>query len=301
MGHGCTLDSGGLHPASHALPEGGPALRTPLRLRFPGLGGRGVRVRSLAFGVSALAHCLLVSALFISRLDAPLPESPAHIDVEFVELDGARGGGSAVQAPRGPASRAPAPRASAPRASEAARAAQMPPKAVPVPDTLAPPVPKAAPESVSQTAVQATAARAAGAAVGAGQGGGSADGPGGAKGGLGGGSGGGQGTGRGAATGPGAGQGGRVVERMPAPLRTVKPRYPLAARRAGQEGQVLLRLFVDAEGRVGQVAVLKADPEGVFEEAAVEAVRKWRFNPAMNKGAALGMWLTLPVRFALER
>ncbi|SNS21461.1 outer membrane transport energization protein TonB [Humidesulfovibrio mexicanus] len=290
MEHGCALDSGGLHPSSHALPEGGPARRAPSRLLVPGFGGRGVRVRSLALGVSALVHALLVFALLASGLDAPLPEPPALIDVEFVEIGGARGGGGSA---------ASASKVAAPQASKAARAAQAPPKAVPVPSTFAPPVPKAAPESVSQTAVQATAARTTGAtaSAGAGQSAGQSDG----LGGSGGGSGGGQGTGRGGATGPGTGQGGLAVDRMPAPLRTVKPRYPMAARRAGQEGQVLLRLFVDAEGRVGQVAVLKAEPEGLFEESALEAVRKWRFSPAMNKGAAVGMWLTLPVRFALER
>lgn len=282
MGQHCAMDQASLHPASRELPEGGPVRRTPSRLRLFGLAGRGVRVRSLALGVSALAHALLLLALFSSRLDAPLPEPPALIDVEFVEIGGARGGGGADAAPP----KAPALTPKAPAAAKAPPA----PRAVPVPDRDAPPSPKQTPESVSQTAVLAAdAAPSTGAAQGDGLGG------------SGGGSGGGQGTGRGASAGPGTGQGGLAVDRMPAPLRTVKPRYPMAARRAGQEGQVLLRLFVDAEGRVGQVAVLKAEPEGVFEEAATEAVRKWRFSPAMNRGAAVGMWLTLPVRFALER
>jgi protein TonB len=100
--------------------------------------------------------------------------------------------------------------------------------------------------------------------------------------------------------GSGTGQGGIAVDRMPVPERQIKPRYPMSARRMGQSGQVLLRLFVDAEGAVREVNVVRAEPPGVFENASVEAVRRWRFSPALARGAAVGMWMTLPVRFSLE-
>ncbi len=61
-----------------------------------------------------------------------------------------------------------------------------------------------------------------------------------------------------------------------------------------------LRLYVDAEGGVREVQVQAAEPAGVFEEKAVEAARKWRFEPAVFKGAPVGIWMTLPVRFALD-
>lgn len=121
-----------------------------------------------------------------------------------------------------------------------------------------------------------------------------------AMGGSGGGSGGGQGTGSGTSVGSGTGQGGIAVDRMPVPVRQIKPRYPMSARRMGQSGQVLLRLFVDQEGAVREVNVVRAEPAGVFEDAAVEAVRRWQFTPAVSRGAAVGMWMTLPVRFALD-
>jgi protein TonB len=87
---------------------------------------------------------------------------------------------------------------------------------------------------------------------------------------------------------------------MPTPGRQIKPRYPMSARRMGQSGQVLLRLFVDQEGAVREVNVVRAEPAGVFDEAAVEAARKWHFSPAMSRGVPVGMWMTLPVRFSLE-
>ena len=80
----------------------------------------------------------------------------------------------------------------------------------------------------------------------------------------------------------------------------VKPVYPMDARRRGISGQVTLRLYVDAAGGVRDVQVQVAEPAGVFEEKAVEAVRKWRFEPAVFKGAPVGVWMTLPVRFALD-
>ena len=91
------------------------------------------------------------------------------------------------------------------------------------------------------------------------------------------------------------------MDRMPVALRRIKPGYPMSARRRGITGQVLLRIFVDAEGGVREVQVQAAEPPGVFEGKAVEAARKWRFEPAMHKGTPVGVWMTLPVRFALER
>ncbi|MDQ7836276.1 MAG: energy transducer TonB [Humidesulfovibrio sp.] len=87
---------------------------------------------------------------------------------------------------------------------------------------------------------------------------------------------------------------------MPVAVKRVKPFYPMDARRRGISGQVTLRLFVDAEGGVREVQVQAAEPAGVFEEKAVEAARKWRFEPAVFKGAPVGIWMTLPVRFALD-
>jgi periplasmic protein TonB len=63
------------------------------------------------------------------------------------------------------------------------------------------------------------------------------------------------------------------------PLYRQKPSYPLAARRNQIEGYVLVRYTVTRAGDVTSVGVVSASPNGVFEAAALEAVRRWRYPP----------------------
>lgn len=271
MGHDCAVHSQEtLHPASGSLPEGGRRPRTRSRLRLP-CTARTIRVRSLALWVSLSIHAALFAVLCASRLDAPPQEAPPLIDIEFVEIPGPKGGGGGPLA--------------TPLAPKVFATAPMP-RAVPVSDPAA----KQAPAPVPAQAVDAATSPANG--PGAANGG--------SAGGSGGGVGGGQGTGTGTAIGSGTGQGGVAVDRMPVPVRTVKPRYPMSARRMGQSGQVLLRIHVDQDGAVREVTVVQAEPPGVFENAAMDAVRKWHFTPALSRGTAVSMWMTLPVRFALD-
>lgn len=100
--------------------------------------------------------------------------------------------------------------------------------------------------------------------------------------------------------GNGVGQGGAEVARMPEAVKRVKPIYPEEARRRGITGRVILRVQIDAAGSVREVLVQSAEPPGVFEVQAVEALRKWRFKPTMDKGMPVGIWLTMPVRFVLN-
>jgi TonB family protein len=62
------------------------------------------------------------------------------------------------------------------------------------------------------------------------------------------------------------------------------PVYPPVAKAAGTEGVVVVRYGIAADGRVINAQVDSAEPEGVFEEAALKAVRSWRYNPALRNG-----------------
>ncbi|MGH8074170.1 MAG: energy transducer TonB [Lysobacter sp.] len=68
-------------------------------------------------------------------------------------------------------------------------------------------------------------------------------------------------------------------EAPPTLVRDVAPKYPLAAMRRGLSGRVRLEFTVRPDGGVADVVVVKATPEGVFDEAAVAAARQWRFEP----------------------
>ncbi len=62
------------------------------------------------------------------------------------------------------------------------------------------------------------------------------------------------------------------------------PVYPPAAKAQGIEGEVVVRYGVTVDGRVINARVDRAEPAGVFEEAALKAVRSWRYNPAIRDG-----------------
>jgi TonB family protein len=69
------------------------------------------------------------------------------------------------------------------------------------------------------------------------------------------------------------------------PLKARPPNYPWQARRKGIEGFVKLEFSVDEEGRVKDVEILDAMPEGVFEKAASRAISRWTFEEAEQSGA----------------
>jgi protein TonB len=82
--------------------------------------------------------------------------------------------------------------------------------------------------------------------------------------------------------------------------RITQPEYPPAARRAGEEGTVTLKVFVTDGGRAGQVEVAKSSGFPKLDEAAVKEVqRNWRFVPGKEDGKPVSMWHTFAVTFRL--
>jgi len=84
------------------------------------------------------------------------------------------------------------------------------------------------------------------------------------------------------------------------PRRTeyVRPAYPAGAKQLGVKGVVSLHLVVERTGRVAAAKVASAAPEGYgFEEAAMDAAKRWRFLPASRDGRPIDGELDVVVRF----
>ncbi|MBL8957545.1 MAG: TonB family protein [Myxococcaceae bacterium] len=79
----------------------------------------------------------------------------------------------------------------------------------------------------------------------------------------------------------------------------VKIPYPEEAKRAGIEGTVRLRITVDFEGKVTEVKVLSGPGYGL-DEAAREALKRFRFKPAMKAGEAVSTTITYNYTFLLD-
>jgi protein TonB len=78
------------------------------------------------------------------------------------------------------------------------------------------------------------------------------------------------------------------------------PRYPESARRQGITGTTLLLFEVLENGRVGDVQVERSAGHPDLDLAAVEAIKKWRFEPARRGSRPVAVWLRMPVKFVLK-
>jgi protein TonB len=85
----------------------------------------------------------------------------------------------------------------------------------------------------------------------------------------------------------------------PKRIQYLVPEYPELARRAGISGTVILEAVLDVNGRVQSVRVLKSVT--LLDEAAIRAVRQWRYTPTELNGVPVQVLMTITVNFALAR
>jgi len=90
------------------------------------------------------------------------------------------------------------------------------------------------------------------------------------------------------------------VDSPPRPTYQAPMSYPKSARARGVEGYVVLSLLITATGEIEKIQVLESSPAGVFDDAALEAVRQWRFEPAQYQGRNVKVWARQRVRFDLS-
>jgi len=89
------------------------------------------------------------------------------------------------------------------------------------------------------------------------------------------------------------------VEVKPKPIFQQKPRYPDLARRAGIEGQAVVKALVDIDGSVMDVQILKSSGNQMLDEAALVAARRWKFSPAKQRDKYVRVYVSIPINFRL--
>lgn len=78
------------------------------------------------------------------------------------------------------------------------------------------------------------------------------------------------------------------------------PTYPALARRMGEEGRVVLRVFVEPGGRPSQIEVKTGSGSPRLDQAAQDAVWRWKFVPARRGEETVGAWVLVPIVFNLR-
>lgn len=87
---------------------------------------------------------------------------------------------------------------------------------------------------------------------------------------------------------------------VPAYQHNRQPEYPPMARRRGYSGTVMLKVLVDAQGRVADLTVEQSSGHRILDRAALKAVRQWLFSPAIEDAIPISMWVSVPITFRLQ-
>jgi periplasmic protein TonB len=99
---------------------------------------------------------------------------------------------------------------------------------------------------------------------------------------------------------PDAAPGGPIVRAArPKGGYQVRPVYPESARRAGIQGTTLLRIHIETDGRVSDISVERSAGHQSLDQAAADAVRRWRFEPALSSSGPVAMSALVPVEFRI--
>lgn len=83
-------------------------------------------------------------------------------------------------------------------------------------------------------------------------------------------------------------------------LNNPAPTYPPLSRRLGEQGRVLIRVYVDPNGEPAQVKLRQSSGHRRLDAAAEAAVRRWRFIPARRGQEPVGAWILVPIAFKLR-
>jgi len=87
---------------------------------------------------------------------------------------------------------------------------------------------------------------------------------------------------------------------VPHPLRAIQPAYPRSARQSGMQGLVKVAATLDERGVVTSVELQVSSGSALLDQAAMEAVRRAAFTPALQAGKPVSCRVTIPIRFQLS-
>ncbi|MEO5659401.1 MAG: energy transducer TonB [Polaromonas sp.] len=83
-------------------------------------------------------------------------------------------------------------------------------------------------------------------------------------------------------------------------LQNPKPNYPPLSKRLGEQGKVVVRVLIGADGAPQQAELRQSSGFSRLDQAALQTVMAWRYRPGKRGGVAEAMWFNVPINFVLE-
>jgi len=91
------------------------------------------------------------------------------------------------------------------------------------------------------------------------------------------------------------------IDTPPKAIHMIQPIYPFEAKVQRIEGRVVVNLIVTKEGTVRDASVFQSSPEDIFDQAALDSVKQWKFDPGRIKGGeAVDTRVRVPIIFELH-
>jgi len=83
-------------------------------------------------------------------------------------------------------------------------------------------------------------------------------------------------------------------------LQNPAPAYPAISKRMGEQGKVVLRVYIDAEGLPQKIEINRSSGFDRLDRQAQDTVLRWKFVPGKRNGVPEAMWYLVPINFVLE-
>lgn len=83
-------------------------------------------------------------------------------------------------------------------------------------------------------------------------------------------------------------------------LQNPKPAYPAQSRRMGEQGKVIVRVLIGADGLAHKAEIRQSSGFERLDESALNTVKNWRYVPGKRAGVVEAMWFSVPINYVLE-
>ena len=83
-------------------------------------------------------------------------------------------------------------------------------------------------------------------------------------------------------------------------LNNPRPPYPALSRRMGEQGKVVVRVFIEVNGTASRAEILKSSGFERLDQTALQTVLRWRYAPGKRAGVPTPMWVEAPIDFVLN-
>lgn len=83
-------------------------------------------------------------------------------------------------------------------------------------------------------------------------------------------------------------------------LNNPRPPYPPLSKRLGEQGKVMMRVFIEVDGTASRAEVRQSSGFERLDQTAVQTVLRWRYVPGKRAGVPEAMWFNVPINFVLE-